>query len=50
MACIVSVSETRSGCVNFNTEEEAKEWMADPDFDKVDWTDYLDSNMILITD
>jgi hypothetical protein len=49
MVYTVSVSETRSGYVHFSTEEEAREWMADPEFDEVDWTDYLDSDLNLIT-
>ena len=48
MTVTVHVTESRSGCVTFTTKEEANEWMDNPDFDDVNWTDYLDSDFTII--
>lgn len=50
MAYTVFVTETNVGYATFDTKEAAEEWLSEPDYDRVRWTDCLESKFDLVAD
>jgi hypothetical protein len=50
MTYTVHVTETNYGSATFATKEEAEEWIQEPDYDFVKWTDCLESKFDLEED
>lgn len=42
MPYTIYIEETNAGYVTFNTEQEAEEWLEEPDFSDIKWTGSFD--------
>ena len=50
MPYTIYITETNTGYVSFDNKEGAETWLEEPDYDRVKWTDTLESKFELLLD